>query len=251
MEFHYITKLIEDKIIEIFGGFTDDIVIALESLGKHTGLDYLSVLLSGVAIYSAIQIPNKIAEQQNKIALFDKRLTLYKEVERFLLVGIAIDMAIGQKEKYGETVELNMKPEFYGLGVQNHIKNYTHILLKLKEDIGIEKQDFKENFWIHMSAYSNTIKSATSSSEFLFSKKISEDFKTLISNYCDFTLKMDKCSFEDIKNMAEEFNCFRENQFNEIKELLSLDKNNRTSKVTLILQKITKKMKNLNCFKQN
>lgn len=251
MEFYYITKLIEDKIIEVFGGFTDDIVIALENLGKHTYLDYFSVVLSGVAIYFAIQIPNKIAYQQNKIALFEKRLTLYKEVERFLLVGIAIDMAIGQKEKYGEVVEFGMKPEFCGLGVQNHIKNYTHILLKLKEDIGIEKKDFKDNFWIHMSAYSNTIQGTTSSTEFLFSQKFSEDFNTLISNYCDFTLKMDKCTFEDIKNMAEEFNCFRENQFNEIKELLSLDKNKKTNNLTIIIQKITNKTKKLNCFKQN
>ncbi len=39
---------------------------------------WAAVVVSGLAIYFAIQAPKKIAEEQNKIALFEKRFEVYK-----------------------------------------------------------------------------------------------------------------------------------------------------------------------------
>lgn len=115
MEFYFITKLIEDKITEVFGGFTDDIVIALKNLGEANLYDrrtfwivFFSFLVSiFVAVYTykiyqkqlklmeeqtaisksqteisktQTDIANKqtqIMEEQNKIALFEKKYELY------------------------------------------------------------------------------------------------------------------------------------------------------------------------------
>jgi len=39
---------------------------------------WVSVFVSGLAIYYAIQVPKRIAEEQNRIALFEKRFEVYK-----------------------------------------------------------------------------------------------------------------------------------------------------------------------------
>ena len=39
---------------------------------------WASVIVAGLAIYYAIQVPKKIAEDQNKIALFEKRYAVYE-----------------------------------------------------------------------------------------------------------------------------------------------------------------------------
>jgi len=49
-----------------------------EAIGACAG--WAGVIASAVAIYFAIQIPEKIAEQQNKIALFEKRLEFYNVI---------------------------------------------------------------------------------------------------------------------------------------------------------------------------
>ena len=41
----------------------------------------ISVVVSGIAIWYAIQVPKQIAEQQNKIALFEKRLQCYNALK--------------------------------------------------------------------------------------------------------------------------------------------------------------------------
>lgn len=42
---------------------------------------WAGVIVSSAAVFAAIQIPKKIAAQQNKIALFDKRYEALKEIE--------------------------------------------------------------------------------------------------------------------------------------------------------------------------
>ena len=44
----------------------------------------ISVLISGLAIYYAIKVPKTIAEQQNKIALFEKRYEVYDALTHFI-----------------------------------------------------------------------------------------------------------------------------------------------------------------------
>lgn len=40
----------------------------------------ISCVVSGIAIFTAIRVPKKIAEKQNKIALFDKRMDIFLAV---------------------------------------------------------------------------------------------------------------------------------------------------------------------------
>lgn len=47
----------------------------------------VGVLASFIAIWFAIQVPNKIAEQQNKIALLEKRLEFYNAIKRCIFLG--------------------------------------------------------------------------------------------------------------------------------------------------------------------
>lgn len=44
------------------------------------GISLLGVLVSGVAIYYAVQVPKKIADRQDRIALFEKRFEVYSEL---------------------------------------------------------------------------------------------------------------------------------------------------------------------------
>lgn len=48
------------------------------------------VAASFLAVWSAIQVPKKIAEQQNKIALFEKRYQVYTSVSKIIQVAIPI-----------------------------------------------------------------------------------------------------------------------------------------------------------------
>lgn len=115
MGVHYIAKLIENKIIEIFGSFTDDIVIALDSLGEPNNFDCWMLVIGIISLFVSIfvaaytykiyqrqlklmeeqtaisnsqteitktqtDIANKqtqIMEEQNKISLFEKRYEVY------------------------------------------------------------------------------------------------------------------------------------------------------------------------------
>lgn len=59
----------------------EEFLLALKALAEPNWaekwglfLSCISIFVSGVAIFYAIRIPKKIAEQQNKIALFEKRL---------------------------------------------------------------------------------------------------------------------------------------------------------------------------------
>ncbi len=56
---------------------------------------WAAVVVSGLAIYFAIQAPKKIAEEQNRIALFEKR---YEEVKRIGLIFTEFDRIKGKTE---------------------------------------------------------------------------------------------------------------------------------------------------------
>ena len=45
-------------------------------------ISFISVVVSGFAIWFAVQVPNKIAEEQNRIAIFEKRYSVYREIYR-------------------------------------------------------------------------------------------------------------------------------------------------------------------------
>lgn len=62
----------------------EELVKAIQALGNPSQIDYIqlvltivSIIISATALFVAIFIPKKIAEEQNKIALFEKRYAFY------------------------------------------------------------------------------------------------------------------------------------------------------------------------------
>lgn len=62
----------------------EELIKAVQELGKPGCLDYIqlvatviSVIISALAVYYAVKVPKKIADEQNKIALFEKRNSVY------------------------------------------------------------------------------------------------------------------------------------------------------------------------------
>ena len=59
---------------------------------------WFGVISSFVAIWCAIQVPNKIAEEQNKISLFEKRFACYTIILNFLACAKQIEDATTKKD---------------------------------------------------------------------------------------------------------------------------------------------------------
>lgn len=67
----------------------NDIIEAINKLGETSWMDYvqlsatvLSILISALAVFYAVKVPKKISEEQNKIALFEKRYEIFQFYER-------------------------------------------------------------------------------------------------------------------------------------------------------------------------
>lgn len=72
----------------------EDLIRAIQDLGQYTFEDYIlfganviSVIISAFALFAAIRVPKKIAENQNKIALFEKRYECFQFFEKCYLFG--------------------------------------------------------------------------------------------------------------------------------------------------------------------
>ena len=67
---------------------------AIQNIAKPGCIDWVSigislagVVLSGIAIIVAVQVPKKIAKQQDKISLFEKRYECYTVIQKILVIG--------------------------------------------------------------------------------------------------------------------------------------------------------------------
>ena len=67
----------------------EELIKAIQELGNLSWIDYVqlgltivTILISALALFYAIRVPKKIAEEQNKIALFDKRYEVFQLFER-------------------------------------------------------------------------------------------------------------------------------------------------------------------------
>lgn len=60
-----------------------ELINAVEILGKPTWFDYVSILISLLAVGIAVYIPVRVANEQNKIALFDKRVEVYMQLNNY------------------------------------------------------------------------------------------------------------------------------------------------------------------------
>ena len=73
----------------------EELIKAIEELGNLSWIDYvqlgltiITIIISALALFYAIRVPKKIAEEQNRIALFEKR---YEEVKRIGLMFTEFD----------------------------------------------------------------------------------------------------------------------------------------------------------------
>ena len=76
----------------------NNIVNSIDALAQPRFIDwlavvfsFLSIAISGVAIWFAVQVPKKIADKQDKIALFEKRYRAYSSLLTLQMFSHAID----------------------------------------------------------------------------------------------------------------------------------------------------------------
>jgi len=63
----------ESELVQAINSITESI----NALAQPRFIDWLAVILSGLAIWFAVQVPKKVADRQDKIALFEKRYNFY------------------------------------------------------------------------------------------------------------------------------------------------------------------------------
>lgn len=163
----------------------DDLIIAIEILGEKSLFDYIqlgttviSVFISIAAIVFAIMVPQKIADRQDRISLFEKRYDCYTTIQKFLVVAKQIE---NEKTKKAIQVAFRMH-----LGNAEDITkniNLTTFLVFLKQ---------KESILI--------------SGEFLFNKYNAK----LLQEILNISLKLVSLSSENDSNNLEEILSDRE-----------------------------------------
>ncbi|CDC28962.1 hypothetical protein [Anaerotignum sp.] len=92
-----------DKILELYfwNIVMEDLNSTIRSLGEKGTFDYIllittiaSIIISACAVFVAIKVPKQIAEQQNKIALFEKRYNFYLVLKKFELLNNSLNRII-------------------------------------------------------------------------------------------------------------------------------------------------------------
>lgn len=103
----------------------------------------VGVLASFIAIWFAIRVPKKIAEEQNKIALFEKRFTCYSLIQSFLACAHQLEDLTSKKEiqalfriYFGDPKEI----------VENGSPASFMILIKQKEQVIISGEFLFEHY---------------------------------------------------------------------------------------------------------
>ena len=72
----------ESELIQAIGSITESI----NALAQPRFIDWLAVILSALAIWFAIRVPKKIADRQDKIALFEKRYECFQFFEKCVVL---------------------------------------------------------------------------------------------------------------------------------------------------------------------
>lgn len=85
----------------------EELIKAIQELGSLSWIDYvqlglsvITILISALALFYAIKVPRKIAESQNRIALFEKRYEYYITFTKSIAFVTVIEkLNIDSKEK--------------------------------------------------------------------------------------------------------------------------------------------------------
>jgi len=97
-----------------------DLIFSIQSLGQPGWIDYVQLVVSIAAVIFAIGVPYRIAREQNKIALLEKRTQIYIEFTELLKTTISwpisLANACGTNIKRINTWDANVKNIFVTAG---------------------------------------------------------------------------------------------------------------------------------------
>lgn len=144
----------------------------------------VGVLASFIAIWFAIQVPKKIAEQQNKIALFEKRFNFYQALMKCISLGESLK---------------NLKQPINFENCQRLIV----LCLTMNPNLSNSKEDVDLNAEVMSAIFK--IKEASDGAEFLF------DFEKDSYNYSYINNLFELSSQKNINKMSNIIEEYEEN----------------------------------------
>lgn len=170
-------RKMESEMIEALQTIADNIQAASQPGWVEfftIGISLFSIVVSAVAIWYAVQIPKKIAERQNKIALFEKRYKIYRKIvccHTFVYtLKLSKNVQEGRKgflATFAEETLINVDSMQTTMGTSNnYILKVVMSAPKLVETLCQSKFLFADNPWI-----------------FEFTKKIVTAINDLVSSF--------------------------------------------------------------------
>lgn len=157
---------------------------------------WVSVIASFFAVWSAIQVPKKIAERQIKVDLFEKRYRVYRTLISFdsfsALVSISTGLADIEIFFYQSFCNISEEPKMY------QYKLFTAKYVQVTETLAESKFLFSEDIWKGVCKIIESIQKLVPTGEKGMSK---EEFDKVKQDYLD---AMKSCELKLILNKMEE-----------------------------------------------
>ena len=137
---------------------------------------WAGVVVSFVAICFAVQVPKKIAEQQNKIALFEKRLEFYLTLKKLESISVSMN---------------NLKEPINNKSIQNVF------VLTFTQEPKLYVEYDRDGIYDKTAKYLIEIKSILDSGPFLFSLDMKKYIIEIIQNLVELLYYGDQTGIED------------------------------------------------------
>ena len=167
----------------------DDLTQAVQALSQKGLLDYLQIILPIVLSAIAIWISIRTASKQNKIALFEKRMSVLNEIERITCFAESVE---GISKRDNEAI-INIYNSIFGV----HLKSFSDTML--------------ENFYARI----KQSELCFSMTEFLFEEDYSKKMHFVIealSNYMEKVLQYHSFDTEQ-SAFVEKTLAFKNNEY--------------------------------------
>lgn len=137
---------------------------------------WAGVVVSFVAIWFAVQVPKKIAEQQNKIALFEKRLEFYLTLKKLESISVSMN---------------NLKEPINNKSIQNVF------VLTFTQEPKLYAEYDRDGIYDKTAKYLIEIKSILDAGPFLFSLDMKKYIIEIIQNLVELLYYSDQTGIED------------------------------------------------------
>lgn len=150
------------------------------------GLTLISIIVSSFAIFFAIRVPTKIALEQNKIAMFDKRYSVLKDVMDVLGIKNTMNMVLSiykkqQNQNIGEALAL-----YTFVSLEKFYRAPIKGPFTCSDDADVEQN--KDTIRASMFTFIMEKQALSKELELLFSKEIASAFSEILSDegavYC-------------------------------------------------------------------